>query len=211
MGKIPKLKQLLLEKTLGRASFVGSLIMLVIVAVFAYWLYLQFQSGATITLFGFAVPAWMIYGLAGAIVIAIVAKFIRQAPLLLPVGMRLRGAAGGFVALIMLFLAMIIVLAYVLNFFGLSWSTVLSYSALALAILVIIVLKGGRGRGMSAVTVAIVLLAIAAVGAAVYYAHWAGNVTYAIYASVAAVAIVAIAVFLHRHKGRSEEVVVLEQ
>ncbi|MEM1568903.1 MAG: hypothetical protein QXI84_10510, partial [Thermofilaceae archaeon] len=120
-----------------------------------------------------------------------------------------RGAVSGFLALIMLFLAMLIVVTYALNFFGLSWSTVLSYAALILAVLVIIVLLRGKSRGLSGITAALVLLVIVAVGAAAYYVYSSRNYAYAIYAAIAATAITALAVFLHRHRG--QDVVVLEE
>ena len=201
-------------KLLGRTSTIGALILLVLIGIFAYWLYMEYKSGGTVTIFGMALPAWLVYGVAGAIVIAIIAKFIQQTRPLQPLpmlSMKMRGSVNGFLALIMIFLAMIIVVTYVLGYFGLSWSTVISYSALALAVLVIIVLapRGGRHRGVSGVTIALILIAIAAIGAAIYYAHYVNNVTYALYASIAAIVIAIIAVFMHRHKG--EEVVVLEE
>ena len=203
MGKISK-------KLQGRSS-IGAIIALVLVAVLALWIWQLYQSGGTVAIFGIALPAWLVYGVAGALIIAVVAKFIRQyrMPLSPLVDAKFRGAVSGFLALIMLFLAMLIVVTYALNFFGLSWSTVLSYAALMLAVLVIIVLLRGKSRGLSGITAALVLLVIVAVGAAAYYVYSSRNYAYAIYAAIAATAITALAVFLHRHRG--QDVVVLEE
>jgi hypothetical protein len=182
---------------------------LVIVALFAYWLYLQFQSGSTISIMGFAVPSWMVYGFVGAIVIALIIRFLKAVPPVQVPAVRLRGAASGFVALIMIILSVIVIATYLLGFFGLSWQVIVSYSALALAILVLLTLGFGKKRGLMGIGTLLFLVAIAAVGVAVYYAHATNNMTYALYAVAGALAISLILFIMHRH-GKKEEVVVLE-
>jgi len=44
------------------ASAMMTLLGLLLVALFGWFLYQQFQSGGTMTLFGVTLPAWLVYG-----------------------------------------------------------------------------------------------------------------------------------------------------
>jgi len=198
------------------ASAIVTILGLVIVALFAYFVYQQFQSGGTVTVLGVTVPAWLVYGVVGVIVLAIVFKFLRLASLstlmlpplmaLGPPRRKVRGVSGlGLVAFI---LAIIIIIAYVLPWFGLSFDKVVYYSAVALAVIVLILVFGGGGkkRGIGTVATLALVMLVAGLGILAYYFVATGalsNVyTMALAVTIGAIALLAIYFIFVRRGGR---------
>jgi len=198
------------------ASAVMTLLGLVLVALFAWFIYQQFQSGSQMTLFGVTLPAWLVYGVVGVIILAIVFKFLRLAPPSLallaptmaigPPRRKVRGMSG--LGLIAFILAVIILIAYVLPWFGLSFDKVVYYAAVGLAIIVLILVFGGGGKKKGIGTVATLGLAmlVAGLGILAYYfvaTGALGNVyTLAIAVTIGAVALLAIYfIFVRRGRG----------
>jgi len=202
------------------ASAIVTILGLVIVALFAYFLYQQFQSGGTMTILGATVPAWLVYGVVGVIILAIVFKFLRLAPLptlMLPPLMALgpptarsrrkvRGVSG--LGLIAFILAVIILIAYVLPWFGFSFDKVVYYSAVALAVIVLILVFGGGGkkRGIGTVATLALVMLVAGLGILAYYFVATGalsNVyTMALAVTIGAIALLAIYFIFVRRGGR---------
>jgi len=192
------------------ASAIVTILGLVIVALFAWFLYQQFQSGGTMTILGVTVPAWLVYGVVGVIILAIVFKFLRLAPLptlMLPPLMALgpptawarkkvRGVSG--LGLIAFILAIIILIAYVLPWFGLSFDKVVYYAAIGLAIIVLILVftGGGKKRGIGTVATLALVMLVAGLGILAYYyvsTGALGNVyTLALAVTIGAVALLAV-------------------
>jgi len=198
------------------ASAIVTILGLVIVALFAYFLYQQFQSGGTMTILGATVPAWLVYGVVGVIILAIVFKFLRLASLstlmlpplmaLGPPRRKVRGVSG--LGLIAFILAIIIIIAYVLPWFGLSFDKVVYYSAVALAIIVLIMVFGGGGkkRGIGTVATLALVMLVAGLGILAYYyvsTGALGNVyTMALAVTIGAIALLAIYFIFVRRGGR---------
>jgi len=201
------------------ASAIVTLLGLVIVALFAYFLYQQFQSGGTMTILGATVPAWLVYGVVGVIILAIVFKFLRLAPLPTlmapplmagPPRRKVRGVSG--LGLIAFILAVIILIAYVLPWFGFSFDKVVYYSAVALAIIVLILVFGGGGkkRGIGTVATLALVMLVAGLGILAYYfvaTGALGNVyTMALAVTIGAIALLAIYFIFVRRGGRGAAV-----
>jgi len=199
------------------ASAIVTILGLVIVALFGWFLYNQFKSGSEMTVFGVTLPAWLVYGVVGVIILAIVFKFLRLAPLstlmlpplmaLGPPRRKVRGVSG--LGLIAFILAIIIIIAYVLPWFGFSFDKVVYYSAVALAIIVLIMVFGGGGgrkRGIGTVATLALVMLIVGLGILAYYFVAAGalsNVyTMAIAVTVGAIALLAIYFIFVRRGGR---------
>jgi len=201
------------------ASALMTLLGLVLVALFGWFLYNQFKSGSEMTLFGVTLPAWLVYGVVGVIILAIVFKFLRLAPpslaLLAPtmaIGpptawarRKVRGMSG--LGLIAFILAVIILIAYVLPWFGLSFDKVVYYAAVGLAIIVLIlVFGGGKKKGIGTVATLGLVMLVAGLGILAYYfvaTGALGNVyTLAIAVTIGAVALLAIYfIFVRRGRG----------